>query len=1220
MSGRERKRRRYWSKRALRRELSTGRSVVSFPTSERGPDVTTSHRGQVMLLQDVEDESSPMPAIVMQSSALQAQDMTGEPHIIPMAQSCEENNEAAHDLEDATRTEVNVNLDMVERGALEMSKDNEEELGTNSEMSSMPFSEERVQAGIIARRSRVAMLKAAQVLLKGYNMAASSLLVGTSRGHVTHYKSTRRMVYDVLHTHGVRKNPMPSYDSVLRNVYPVLFDFAFASHNLVRAEVNVNAAGVSTHNRQMALRGESPTASLLIVSPSTWLSRDADELYRCDPCLDSPSRRYPQICSYENTLLARFPSFFSGESIFSEMHFHNEAWHLGRYIRQHDTVQITFSIKQEDILSELNRSSSILINGCEATMTVKVGQSDLVRNGELGEGLGDLVIQLHCTRNDQFPSVQAQLHYHMGYFTLGKSLSLWLKCGNAEKGEIRCRSISMIDRFPNHLSSAPLSGRLQDGRLFLRIPFLLFADDFSTMGGFSGKSGGCYMMPLSVPTWARRGMHSVRAIGLSPPGVSSNTTLCEIVDDVVQCATTGVEVELSTGRKVVVFGELVGFLGDYPGEAHTLDVMGPTANAPCTLCTFQRASPAVDDYNSRYAYTTSVHSGDPSFRRTKEKMRMIRAGNCDPEDLRSIGIRPLSEAALKKLPLHKMADALEEARDRIPLTATGQRVVSPDFDPYQNTLVGPSHLFYGLSQNILEAMVRQCTPEQRQEVNMLFFKSLRNTGILDEGSFIHADRPKLHSMTINHTLSVLLVAPWAFSSVLQRPFTVQQLDKDCILDRVLRALYLFRDLVYDTKYTPSKEIDGCGEVKIVEEDNGEKRHIALRQQCVEYMKTVECLCGEAGDLRTVLDKPNLHRLLELYVHTLPRLGHVRMFDELPFEAFHQPLKRALGRSNRRDGHVYSMRSILANEWRKRVGDAARSVSSLDNLTDDDCSLLVQGTFGSTILLRDGSISAANVRSAFTRATLQEFRSFGEEHTLLAVRNSVWTVVKSSRVFVGRNIEQHARMDAVDVSIRVYLLELVGRQQPGVSTIEMVEKYRTAVLGTITNADSTTSLESQIQRARYRKYNAIAPGEVLQVLCSLSGQALQAFINRDGVHILPPAPGTGPPSFWMVVDLYKVRGCPFIYARVIPMMRMGGDETVIDTGLYTASSTNAVILLQLSTSCRKALPLKACDEYSENQCGDVGVESITKADVTSSSLHAHRWVIYGSRRGFPPRSG
>ena len=852
----------------------------------------------------------------------------------------------------------------------------------------------------------------------------------------------------------------------------------------------------------------------------------------------------------------------------------------------------------------------------------------LLEEDELGDGAGDVEISLEF-RNSAIDrdsiGLEAGITFHIGHFGPRLSMSLWLKMGSYKVGGLRCRNVSISQRSLTPNDRAPLQGRLQDGRLYMRIPFFLFVDDFSTAGGRGGSSGGCYYLPLIMPAWARRGVHSVRAIGLSPPGVSSNTTLYQIAEDIVKCGTSGAEVEFTSGRKVVIFGELVGVLGDYPGEAHALDVMGPTATAPCTLCTFQSSSFERDDDYTRYAYTTSVHSGDPSFRRTKRKMRIIRQKANNVKDLQSVGLQALSDSELQKLPLHHISNLMDSARGLVPFTETGQPVVNFDFDPYQNTFVGPSHLFYGLGQNIMEAMIRYCTPEQRGEVDTLLFTILCGSGVLDEGSFIHPEKTKLNNMTISSTLAVLIVAPWAFSTVLHLPFGIDEHHSSAGEDTqscVFRALYLFTKLLYSTVYLPSAEVDGLKEVQRFDKDDGEERQLFLRNICVKYVQTINKLCRDTPALCPVLDKPNVHRLVELYMHSIPRLGHVKTFDELQFEAFHQPLKRALARSNHHNGHVYSMRMVIANEWRSRMGDAAREVSSIDFPSPEDCELLMRAASGNSGLLREGHITCDDVRSAFNEAALAEFKSFGKKRTLFAARNSVWDVLQRSRV-ASRTPYAH-QLDSVDTAIRVFLLQVVGSGRNHVATVDFVNKYETAVRYTVTNADPARPLESQIDKGRFNKINALSIGEIVQTLCTLSGQSLYHLLERDGVQMLPISSDQGEIHYWMVLGIYQVRNCPFVYVQVTPMQKVSSID--IDSGgttIYSVSKSNATVLLQLTSGCVKALMLHCCRDAEGSGCTESRTSpafNVSQADITSSSLYEHRWCILGSRDGFPPRSG
>lgn len=81
-------------------------------------------------------------------------------------------------------------------------------------------------------------------------------------------------------------------------------------------------------------------------------------------------------------------------------------------------------------------------------------------------------------------------------------------------------------------------------------------------------------------------------------------------------------------------------------------------------------------------------------------------------------------------------------------------------------------------------------------------------------------------------------------------------------------------------------------------------------------------------------KPKQHRLLELYTHTLPAFGHVRHFGELVFECAHQPLKRALKRSNHKLAHLQAMKHVPSDEWKARIRELIGQCS-YDGSTEED---------------------------------------------------------------------------------------------------------------------------------------------------------------------------------------------------------------------------------------------------------------------------------------------
>ena len=71
-------------------------------------------------------------------------------------------------------------------------------------------------------------------------------------------------------------------------------------------------------------------------------------------------------------------------------------------------------------------------------------------------------------------------------------------------------------------------------------------------------------------------------------------------------------------------------------------------------------------------------------------------------------------------------------------------------------------------------------------------------------------------------------------------------------------------------------------------------------------KRLRKLTGEAELARKAIDKPNLHRLLELSDVFLTDFQHGDVLYEMAFEATHQPLKRSIERGNWQRPHLAAM--------------------------------------------------------------------------------------------------------------------------------------------------------------------------------------------------------------------------------------------------------------------------------------------------------------------------
>ena len=341
-------------------------------------------------------------------------------------------------------------------------------------------------------------------------------------------------------------------------------------------------------------------------------------------------------------------------------------------------------------------------------------------------------------------------------------------------------------------------------------------------------------MPLGIPPWERNGVNSVRFIGVTPARVSSNSIISAIVDDVARCSSEGIPVSMPDGTSITLFVDVVGYVGDYQAMVHLLDVTGVNGVAPCNFCTFHRANVGSTERmtgttheKSCYAYSSTIHSGNLSFRRTKARMAQFR-NNTRPSELKRVGLRGMTDIEVSALPLHTLSDALESVKHKVPELPNGDPVVPCVFDPYMGCLVAPDHLFFGLGQDVAQTMFFLLRPAERKRVNELATEALAMAGHGRESSLLNPTSYQIHQMSFTSFFAYLLVILWAVRVTLgfeNIPINNTGNEQRISLKYdVLRALFHFQRLFVKATYVPRAEIDGIDAVKRMEA-HGRESHI-----------------------------------------------------------------------------------------------------------------------------------------------------------------------------------------------------------------------------------------------------------------------------------------------------------------------------------------------------------------------------------------------------------
>ena len=414
------------------------------------------------------------------------------------------------------------------------------------------------------------------------------------------------------------------------------------------------------------------------------------------------------------------------------------------------------------------------------------------------------------------------------------------------------------------------------------------------------------MSPSSFHIRARRSQSTIRTISLTPAGVSSNCVLDFIIADLIDGSTNGFECIDAFGERVIVFFDIMGFIGDYPASSAVVDLKGHTATAPCTLCGFV-FNKALD--MSVYAYTTSITSCNTAYRRTLAKTESLRELGLSKSDHKCIGTSILEDDDFTKshaCPLLKFAvlynKALEQYDGSLPFGLFRK-------DGYTLNLVAPDHLITGLIKGVLTIIFMQLSEDKdRDRLQICLRSSLSLYGFQTQSVFYKTKKKKLvPGLTMSTLYCILMVLP----PTLQALGLLESLPSR----RLLINLHRFYSVAF---WWPSFHQDGADAWRFVHGSSMSFYHKCLQLLASNFVKSVDNFTKRYPSLSSHVDRHNVHRLLELTLHTIPLFNHIGYICELVYESAHQPLKYFLSRNHSLNSHLYSVHLILARDWLVRI--------------------------------------------------------------------------------------------------------------------------------------------------------------------------------------------------------------------------------------------------------------------------------------------------------------
>ncbi len=548
---------------------------------------------------------------------------------------------------------------------------------------------------------------------------------------------------------------------------------------------------------------------------------------------------------------------------------------------------------------------------------------------------GDIVIKLKC---DSSADATVTLRQVTNGENDGQRIDLAI-CRQKGKTEGTCsriiyeiNSIIAVDShvFQNDNEGYPKSGTLEDGRSYFIYRFLLFSDGFNTFQSRPGSMDGVYIVVLGIPTLKRNPASCIRKVCLCPPGTDVNHIIEKIIDDLMLGSTIGTAVR-HNGKEIVIFLDLVGYIGDSPALASITGTKGHSSDIPCHLCTMKKNKDNTQHLKCFINQFTD--SRNPALRRTAVRTDDI--FNCAKSKkydvCEQLGIRNENSS------LKKVRYVLNEAKKNVPRSKNGHPVVSCLFDEYRSAMISPDHVFLGIGSNLLELTIKYLCPGDRDllEAGIKYLVSSGKIPLMV--GVLNSTGDGVGKLTISQVYSIIYVLPYAVRLVFKNKILKNENDKRTNKEnirfqyemQITKLVDSFCQLVQKCQYEPRHGISCESDVRWYDCQEGTKRLNDLLESVEQFELKVQRL-HETDPIRaSILDKPNLHRLRELVVHTIPLFRNLKHIQELILEKGHQSAKKAIRMSNQKNSQLQAMNDALIEDLLNRLYSVTSSRQKRD---------------------------------------------------------------------------------------------------------------------------------------------------------------------------------------------------------------------------------------------------------------------------------------------------
>ena len=448
-------------------------------------------------------------------------------------------------------------------------------------------------------------------------------------------------------------------------------------------------------------------------------------------------------------------------------------------------------------------------------------------------------------------------------------------------------------------------GTLPCGTPYYVYCMALYADGFQQHKSLTDVRSvtGVYMMPLGLPLELRQSPAAARVITLIPHNQDERKLFKIIEDDVLRAGRDGVTVIDPYGNIAKVFIDMVSFFADYPAVTSMCDVRGHTATAFCTFCSMQKRDEVC---GRNLLYSTLMHSRRLGFMRFDARTIAIRSGEPPADLCKALGLSKQDRETAAEAPLMRYASSVR----RIPASVRNALPHQLTFDSCLNVAAAPDHLFTGLIADVLfVCMMTLDNDDRREEAEQTIMCNAYANGLKHSGKFLKWDKRTctgLRSMSMSTRVGLLIcAAPFFEEEYNRRSRNVFLLPGK--LQRLVAVVY----------HLPSEEAEGPEAHDYFTEEGVLEAHGERYRTVCDYIALCRAVFRSNHPYGKALNKPNVHRAIELCLLTIPSFGHARNCSEMALESEHRNFKRWLEKNSHADAHLTAVERSLLKDWLSR---------------------------------------------------------------------------------------------------------------------------------------------------------------------------------------------------------------------------------------------------------------------------------------------------------------